>query len=167
MDPNNQQNPQNGVYPPQPQQSAPVAGQEYHPKTIFSGPQAPIAGQAPVPPVNGMVYGAAPAAATVATPDGVNPAVAAPAKSSKLPLIIGAVVGVIAIIVVIIGVVIASSGGGSKENSETNKSQAAILQPATDIELEQINSANTQDMTSLDDEKDYPNDSLEDKTLGL
>lgn len=82
------------------------------------------------------------------------------------------VVGVIALLVIAGGlIVVAMSGDSSKqENQETtsqDSGQPPSLQPATALDIQQVNNAITNDMSTVDDESDYPNDSLTDKSLGL
>lgn len=129
---------------------------EYHPKTIFSDPQQGVPPPIPVPPAG--VYGTTPAAIQ---------AQSAKASSKKGLMIALGIAGAVVLVLIIIVVVIMASKGSSKKQDTSKQSQAAILQPATEIELEQINNSINQDMSTIDDEKDYPANSLEDKTLGL
>lgn len=87
--------------------------------------------------------------------------------SKKLPLIIGgAIVGILLLIT--IGAVLLSSG--SKKPVQQDAPQTQGLegpQPATAIDVEQANNAITQDVTGHDNTKDFPDDMLSDKALGL
>lgn len=76
--------------------------------------------------------------------------------------------------VVIIGglSVYALLAGGNKpapkQSTSTNDTpQSQVLEPAQAIDVEQTNNSLSQDLSRLDDEKDLPNNSLEDTTLGL
>lgn len=136
---------------------------EYKPKTIYSEPDAEPLQQPEVynsPTLNNVPYGAQPAP----QPQSANSKKA----SNKTPLIAAGVVSLIAIIVV--GVVLAMNSGNSanKATPQTNDADNnAVLQPAKPLELEQTSNALSQDLSGLDDEKDFPAASLEDKTLGL
>lgn len=129
---------------------------DYKPKTIYSDPQG-------LPPASSTtpVFGT--------TQVGVDAAaVAASSKSSKKSLIIAAAIGgSVLIIVIIIVAVLSMSSSNTKKKELATDLQPAILQPANGIELEQINGSINQDISSNDDQKDYPPDSLDDKTLGL
>lgn len=90
-------------------------------------------------------------------------------KIPKRPLIAG-IVGAVLVIILIIVALIAGGGGdktGQDKPSTDNSALTPALQPAQSVELEQTNNALSQDLSGLDDEKDLPNNSLEDQTLGL
>jgi hypothetical protein len=86
--------------------------------------------------------------------------------SKKLPLIIGgALVGVLLLITV--GAVLLSGGDKTAKITETPTQTLDGPQPAAAIDVEQANSAITQDVTGHDNTKDFPEDMLSDKALGL
>lgn len=88
---------------------------------------------------------------------------------NKLVIII--VVGVVLLLIMAIAVAISSQGNKDKNKqqnqSSTDSTQAQSLQPAQAIDLEQANNAISQDLSSIDDETDFPATSLDDKALGL
>ncbi len=89
-----------------------------------------------------------------------------PKKKSKKPLIIG--VSTIVLLFVITGAAIAL--GGTKKQANTPQQQTAAPegpQPAAAIDVEQANNSIGQDVTGLDNNKDFPSAELDDKTLGL
>lgn len=100
---------------------------------------------------------------------GGAPASGGPVRSRRGLLIAAITGGAVIIILIILAVVLTMSSSGSKEKpavTETDTSTQA-LQPAKSIELEQANNSINQDMSGLNDEKDFPANSLDDKTLGL
>lgn len=94
-----------------------------------------------------------------------------PAKKAPNKLIIIIIAGVSLLIVLVIVVFVASQSQKPKTNQAntpaTNSAQPQNLEPAQAIDLEQASNAISQDLSSLDDEKDFPATSLDDKTLGL
>lgn len=138
---------------------------EYKPKTIYSEPNQTVT-QPEVynsPNLSTVPYGAQ------ASPQpNTAPTANSSSKGSKGPLI--AIIVVAAIFLIVVGVVLATGGSKkktTKDTSTTKTDAASVLQPAQAIELEQTNNAVSQDLSGLDDEKDFPASSLEDKTLGL
>lgn len=126
---------------------------DYQPKTIFSDPQAQ--------PQQTVVYNAVP---EPVLPNGTK------APSSKKGLIIAIISGVGALFIIALVVIVLASADNSKSKNQDDSAtstQAPILQPAQAIEMEQTNNSINQDLSGLDDEKDFPANSLEDKTLGL
>ena len=91
-------------------------------------------------------------------------------SKSRKGLFIVAIVGGVLIVVLLVVVLIINSGGDSQSKSsdkQQNTNATQTLEPAQSLEIEQINNSITQDLSSLDDEKDFPESSLNDKTLGL
>jgi hypothetical protein len=92
-----------------------------------------------------------------------------PPKSRK-GLIIAVIAGVVIVLILLGAVLIAGSNKSTsskpKSTQVTSTETQAIL-PAQGVEVEQINNALSQDLSRLDDEKDLPNASLTDPTLGL
>lgn len=72
---------------------------------------------------------------------------------------------------VVAGVILTSQSStkspGPAKTQQDQSSGSGLLEPAKAIELEQTNNAINQDLSSLDDNKDFPTNSLDDKTLGL
>jgi len=106
------------------------------------------------------VYGPAPTSASpVQTP---------PKRNTKLIIIIAAAVAVLLIIGIAVIMVLSST---KKETPSTPTSQTsnqdATTQPATSVGVEQLNSSVSQDLSSLNDDKDLPSNQLDDKSLGL
>lgn len=93
-----------------------------------------------------------------------------PVKSSKKGPLIAAIVGISAILILSVAVVVLGGGESTTKqpaNQTTTNSQALLLQPAQPIDIEQINNAINQDLSTLNDEEDFPTNSLDDKTLDL
>ncbi len=88
-------------------------------------------------------------------------------KKSKKPLIFGGVL-LFVLIVVTVGAIVLS-GGGKKADDNTAQQTAAPQgpQPAQAIDIEQASNSISQDVSSHDNAKDFPNDELDDKSLGL
>lgn len=91
-------------------------------------------------------------------------------KNSKKGPLIAAVAGIGAILVLTVAVVLL--GGGESTTKQpatqtTTNAQALLLQPAQPIDIEQANNAISQDLSTLNDEEDFPSSSLDDKTLDL
>ena len=90
------------------------------------------------------------------------------ARKSRKGLVIAIVAGL-----VLIGGLTAYAllAGGQKpapkQTTTTDASQSQVLEAAQAIDVEQTNNSLSQDLSRLDDEKDLPNSSLEDTTLGL
>lgn len=145
-------NPQNPYQQPSPQNQQPVQQPE-----VYNSPT-----------LAGMPYGAQPAPQPQSTVTS-TPLPSTGKKRSKGPIIIGIVAGIMLILVVLAVVL----QGGGKDNdankpaSPESTTTPQALQPATSIELQQVDNSLSQDLSALDDEKDFPNASLDDKTLGL
>lgn len=90
-------------------------------------------------------------------------------KLPKGPVLAGIIGGVVVIVLIIVALVATSGNKPSqtKKAASPGNTQPQALQPAQSVELEQTNNALSQDLSSLDDEKDLPNNSLDDLTLGL
>lgn len=87
-------------------------------------------------------------------------------SNNKKPLIIAVIVGVLLlIIVIVIAVVMAGSEGPIAVEEPNNEPQNP--QPATTIGIEQINNAISQDLSSIDNTRDFPETQLSNDTLGL
>lgn len=86
-------------------------------------------------------------------------------------LVIIVIAGIVLLFIVGIIALVMSSGGSDKAGDKTLETpantQSQSLQPAESIDLEQTNNAISQDMSGLDDESDFPANSLDDKTLNL
>lgn len=97
-----------------------------------------------------------------------KPASSSPAKRLLI------IVGLIAVAVVLVSVVaISLSSGTDNPKQKTDQLTAsgapsnAALEPATAISVEQVSNALVQDMSALDDERDFSTKPLENTTLGL
>ena len=90
-------------------------------------------------------------------------------KKSKKGLFIAIGLAVVVVFFLLGAVLIANSKPKTAKKAATTDTATVqqSLQPATAIDVEQTNNALSQDLSGLDDEKDYPAASLEDKTLGL
>jgi hypothetical protein len=88
-----------------------------------------------------------------------------------MPLVISLAAGVLLLIIIV--VVIAAAGGkkpaskqtSTTQNSTTNSDQ--LTQKASSLDLQQINNAMSQQISGLDNNKDFSADQLSDKTLGI
>ncbi len=96
----------------------------------------------------------------------------APKKSiwkSKLLLVVGGIV----IVALIMAVVLALVLGGKKEapkiqqNSSSNSDSSGDAQPATAASVGQIDNSISQDISTLNDDTDFPVKLFDDKELGL
>jgi len=88
-------------------------------------------------------------------------------KKSKKPLILAVIVVGVLLLVTTIVVVIASSSQNNTQNNQQQTEAPQGPQPAQAIDIEQANNSITQDITSHDNNKDFPEDQLSDKNLGL
>ena len=143
--------------------------QEPHARTLYSDPYNP---QASIPPQQ-QANGQLPSPVTDPTQlgQGVPPVTPPtdPKKGGPNILVIVVIVGVVLVLICGLIVLLSSGGDDTATNQQATEQQAGsqTLQPAKSIELEEANNAINQDLSGLDDEKDYPNNSLEDMTLGL
>lgn len=164
-------NPNPGVYPypnsnqpnnqfqPQPQQPGAVANVPVQQPEVYNSP-AQMTAQYGIQPF--------PQPAQVPANPSSNPQFTT-AKQGPNKLLIAAIVGVVLVLLLVITAAVLSSGG-NKKAEQTQKPQTAInasLVPAQSVEIEQINNAISQDLSQIDDERDFPSASLEDTTLGL
>ena len=88
-------------------------------------------------------------------------------NKNKLYILIGAGVGLLLLFTVI---AVLAGGNGKKQAPQTVSSDDAksqLLEPAKALDIEQINNAISQDMSNLNNDKDFPADQLSDKALGL
>jgi hypothetical protein len=94
-----------------------------------------------------------------------------PKKSQKTMVIASIIVGVAVGLIIITALVVSNADKAANQTEQTqtpdSTTQAEILEPAQSVEVEQTSNSLSQDLSSLDDEKDLPADSLDDKTLGL
>lgn len=91
-----------------------------------------------------------------------------PGSRSKLPLVIGLAVGAVVLMLVI---ALAFGGGGEKKEEDqtpTNGPASSIVsEGAKSLDVQQVNDSISQDMSNLDNDRDFPADGLSDDTLGL
>jgi hypothetical protein len=92
-------------------------------------------------------------------------------RIKKLPLIIVGVVAVIFVILIIVAVIVSRKNGDNK-NPTTDEPTTEHLdpegpQPATALDVEQTNNSITQDITGLNDDKEFPPEQLSDDSLDL
>ncbi|HEX5456468.1 MAG TPA: hypothetical protein VFW77_03830 [Candidatus Saccharimonadales bacterium] len=86
----------------------------------------------------------------------------------KKRIIIVAAAGVGAIILILIIVVILSSGGGKPDsNNNQNNQSGGILNEPTALDIENANNSISSDITSLNDDNDFPQSNLTDINLHL
>lgn len=93
-----------------------------------------------------------------------------PVKNSKKGPLIAAVAGISSILILTVVVVVLGGGESTTKQPATQTTtnpQALLLQPAQPIDIEQANNAISQDLSTLNDEEDFPNSSLDDKSLDL
>lgn len=151
-------NPEQPYNPNQPQPNQ-VVQPDYGSRTPVSAPFNPS--QTPQVPV--------PTQPNSPVASGINDPEEEP--KSKKGLIIGAIIGGSLILLLIIIAVIASSGDKNtkkpQQNANPTSTQTQAILPAQAVEVEQVNNSLSQDLSRLDDEKDLPNNSLTDATLGL
>ena len=89
-------------------------------------------------------------------------------KSKKLLITIA--VGVVVLVLVILGVLLAvNSGGKSGTQTSANQTKQSSSGPeaATSSSIQQIDSSISQDISNLNQEKDFSAEKLNDKNLGL
>lgn len=148
MDPQRQFDPNQPVQPNTPYNQAPPPAQV--PVQQYSQPAQP-----PVP-VNQL--------------ESQRPSVP-PSKPKRGPLIAiisGVVVGLILIILAVVASL--SDGVKTKEDEAAlnkNSVSSQVVEPASSLDVNQTNNSIGQDLSRIDDEKDFPSTSLDDKTLGL
>ncbi|MGI9028047.1 MAG: hypothetical protein ACR2FM_04375 [Candidatus Saccharimonadales bacterium] len=128
----------------------------------------------PIPVQQPEVYNAS---SVPTTPYGMQPPLASSNNQrggtkpvpNKLFIVAGAGLGLVVVLGIVL--VILSSGGSKTPTNQNQQSQTTVqspsLVPAQSVEIEQINNAISQDLSQIDDEKDFPSNSLEDQTLGL
>lgn len=140
-----------------------------------STPQTPTQAQQPGPQLSPVPSSPQqqPSLQPAAT-NGVGGNVSTPGSNnggSRNKILIIATIVVAALVVLIGLLVVALSGGDSSNNDkqavEDNGSQPSIVQPGTALEIQQISNSITQDISTVDDEKDFPSTSLDDRSLGL
>lgn len=86
----------------------------------------------------------------------------------KKIIIIGATIGISILLMIIIVVVSMSKKSDTSTQPETPvPSQSLVPEPATASGLQQTNTSISQDLSGLDNAKDFPATRLDDKTLGL
>ncbi len=119
------------------------------------------------PTLANVPYGAQPAPQPI-MPNGGTPTSGSTNGPNKFVLI-GAALAALLVVSIIIVVVVISSSGNKKQTTEqtTDTTKSQSLQPATSLDLGQTSNAINQDMSTLDDEKDFPATSLDDKSLSL
>lgn len=158
-------NPQPQQQQPSPQQ--PVQPQYVQPATqqpeVYNSPNLaaiPYGDQpSPQPVQNGVVAPAAP----------VKP-YTRPSKGPNKVLIALIAVVVVSILIVLIAVLMAGSGSKKPQEQQQASQNSTVpqsLQPAGEIDVQQASNAIDQDVSSVDDEQDYPVKSLADDTLRL
>ncbi len=91
-------------------------------------------------------------------------------KNNHLALVIGLIVSLLLLVAIISAVFVL----GSQKKTPTpaaNPDEQTVEpegpQPATAVDTEQTNNAISQDITSVNDDKDLPANQLDDRTLGL
>ncbi|HET7673584.1 MAG TPA: hypothetical protein VFK11_03680 [Candidatus Saccharimonadales bacterium] len=88
------------------------------------------------------------------------------AKRKKIIIIAGSVISVFFILIVV--VILLSSGGNSgNQNQQEQNAQSGILVEPTAIDIENANNSITSDITSLNDDVDYPSANLTNDNLDL
>lgn len=152
--------------------------QPFDPNQPYGGPQTQGQTQVPVrqgevynsPTLANVPYGSQPAPVPQTGIQSNNPVSAntkAAQKGPKIAIVVGVVVAVILIVVA----VVASMSGSKKpvqKNEKTQQSSASqSFQPAQAIEVEETSNALSQDLSGVDDEKDFPAGQLDDKSIGL
>lgn len=176
MDPWQQQQGQNQGQNP-PQGTDPYYGQPANPNLppVQVLPPQPQPGQPtanlPVQTAQSYVPGQPQVAQSYNPQATLQTPTASSGKKGPNKLLLAAIGGVL--LVVILGIVaVALSGGDDKSKQKATQTQQTGAQtqsllPAQSLEIEQINNAISQDLSRIDDEKDFPATSLENQTLGL
>jgi len=92
-----------------------------------------------------------------------------PPKSNKKVFIIGGAVAGIVVLLIIVAVVALSGGNKNQPPAEEHQetTEAEGPQPATAVDVEHANNSISQDISGLNDDRDFPVDQLEEKTLKL
>ncbi|MBP9821203.1 hypothetical protein KBC85_03610 [Candidatus Saccharibacteria bacterium] len=171
MNPNNQyqppqtpQDPQNipnRPFIPKPPMQAP-SQPPAQPQTVFSPQQQPIAAPEPIVPTPASVYQTPVAAAPIAPPK-------KPFIKTKSGLAI--IILVILLIFSIVTIVVISSSASKKQASldeQANKQvDTSATAPATSESINEINSYIGQQMSELNDNTDFSEESISDKALQL
>ncbi|MBA3758253.1 hypothetical protein H0X10_01305 [Candidatus Saccharibacteria bacterium] len=88
-------------------------------------------------------------------------------SKKKLFILIGTGVGLLGLLVVIAVLVGGSEKKPTPQTATTNDAKSELLEPAKALDIEQTNNAISQDMSNLNNDKDFPADQLSDKALGL
>ncbi len=85
---------------------------------------------------------------------------------NKKKLIIGGVVAGVVLLLILAVILVVASSSNSPVVQEA-ESEPQNPQPATTIGIEQINNSISQDLSAIDDARDFPESQLTDDTLGL
>lgn len=128
-------------------------------------PQQPYAPNQSQPPT---IYGPAlpPPSPTPAGQAPFRPP--APQKSNKKLFIIGgAVAGLVLLTIVALVVILTNGKKPPQQQQQEETTQAQGPQPAKAVDVEQANNSISQDISSLNDDQDFPADQLDDKSLKL
>ncbi len=114
------------------------------------------------PTLNTMPYGGQPA------PQPQTPV--QPAQNHRRGPVIAIIVGIVVALLLVLAAIFATSSSTKTADQATTPKQSAssqVIEPAEAIEVEQTNNSISQDLSTLDEEKDFPATGLDDKSLGL
>ncbi len=106
---------------------------------------------------------------TMPTPPPPAGAVIGGPKAGKSKMMMIVVIAVVLLVVILGAVLMLGKKPAKKAATKTpaNTSQSQGPQPAKALDVEQSNNSINQDITGLNDDKDYPADQLSDKSLNL
>lgn len=102
-------------------------------------------------------------------PSTQSPYFPVPPKRNNKPLIVGIVVLGVVLLSVAGLVLLSDSSKKTPTTTQQNPQETTTQEPqaATAVGIEQINSSISQDMSGLNDDRDFPAEALSDKSLGL
>ena len=89
-----------------------------------------------------------------------------PEKKKRIIIVAAAAIGIILIILVVI-VILSSGGGNSNNNNNQNGQSPGILNEPSSLDIENANNSISSDITSLNDDNDFPQSNLTDINLHL
>lgn len=132
------------------------------------GVQAPQTGVYNSPSLSPVPYGSQSKLQPTSISGGTSSQFPAKSGSNKLVIIVVAGIALLVVLGIIVAISSASNKPKTNQAQQTDETaQSVNLKPAQAIDLQQASNAISQDLSSLDDEKNFPADSLEDRTLGL
>lgn len=141
--------------PYQPPESQVIKPEEMFNPSVQVGPPAPSAPSGPTAP-------------TPQGPSDLPPLNSDPGLKKRILIVVGGLVGLFVIVLII--VVVLSSNNNNKQNNNQNaqnNQNNGILNPPSAIDIQNANNSITSDISSLNDDNDFPTASLSDNNLHL